>query len=67
MCKLNIYKKHGELTHIYGFNQFILFFYKMSILDELKKLSSFNVYGFEQLEFGRNYFLSESNALQVIL
>ena len=45
----------------------LYYFSKMSILDELKKLSSFNVYGFEQLEFGRNYFLSESNALQVIL
>jgi hypothetical protein len=41
-------------------------FTKMAILEELNKLSSFNVFGFEQQTFCKQLFLLESNALQLL-
>jgi hypothetical protein len=41
-------------------------FSKMAILEESNKLSSFNVFGFEKQQFGKQWFLLESNALQLL-
>jgi hypothetical protein len=38
----------------------------MAILEELNKLSRFNVFRFELQIFGKNVFLLESNALQLL-